>query len=222
MLVLALDTSTPAVTAGVVALGSDIDVLASRVTVDARAHGELITLHLQEAVAVAGITLRDVHAVVCGAGPGPYTGLRAGMVSAAALAHGLDVPAYPVCSLDATAAEVDSPAPFLVVSDARRREVYWARYGTDGLRVSGPRVDAPSEVDVAGIPYAAGDGARLYEDRLGDGAVRPIEPRYPSVRGLVACAADALRSGAAPDALTPLYLRKPHAKQPGERKRVSA
>jgi tRNA threonylcarbamoyl adenosine modification protein YeaZ len=106
VLVLAIDTATPAVTAGVVELEQQsTTVLAERVTQDARAHGELLTPHVLDAVSRSGITLRDLTAVVCGVGPGPFTGLRAGIVTAAALAHSLDIPAYPVCSLDAIAAD---------------------------------------------------------------------------------------------------------------------
>src|SRR3954452_1212827 len=91
VLVLALDTATPAVTAGVVELAPHgaVETLASRVTVDARAHGELLTPHTQEALEEAGVLYADLDAVVCGSGPGPFTGLRAGMVTAAALGQAL-------------------------------------------------------------------------------------------------------------------------------------
>ncbi|MDV6013072.1 tRNA (adenosine(37)-N6)-threonylcarbamoyltransferase complex dimerization subunit type 1 TsaB [Haloechinothrix sp. LS1_15] len=222
MLVLAIDTSTPAVTAGVATLDTGVTVLATRVVVDARAHAELVTPHVTESVGAAGVSLRDIEAVVCGAGPGPYTGLRAGVVTAAALSHSLDVPAYPVCSLDVMAAEVEPGDPFLVVSDARRREVYWARYSGGGERDTAPRVDPPAEVPVA-VPgmRAAGDGARMYESALGGTGVRVVEPRYPGVRGLVTTAAPELAEGRSPAPLAPVYLRRPHAVQPGERKRVS-
>lgn len=232
MLVLAIDTATPAVTAGVVRLpagdAGEPDaavgrVLGERITLDARAHGELITPHVREAVGAAGVTLRDLDAVVCGIGPGPYTGLRAGIVTAAALAHALDVPAHPVCSLDAVAAEavhtgivhttVDGTAggaaaatrtgePFVVLTDARRREVYWAAYDATGTRTDGPHVDSPAEVPTP----AAGR----------------IEHPRPGPAGLVLAAAAALRSGAEPEPLTPLYLRRPDAARPGPRKRVTA
>ena len=216
MLVLAIDTSTPAVTAGVATLaGTDVTVLAERVTLNPRAHGELITPHVLEAAKEADVTLRGLDAIVCGIGPGPFTGLRAGMATAAALGHGLGLNVYPVCSLDAIAATVDTAEPFAVVTDARRREIYWAAYTAGGTRQDGPHVEAPREL---GHAVVAGDGARLYEDKLG---ARVVEPHYPTVQGLVTAAAAALTAGEEPAPLTPLYLRRPDATEPGTRKRVT-
>ncbi len=219
MLVLAIDTSTPAVTAGLVALDGDaLESRGDRVTVDPRAHGELITPHALEAVKAAGVTLRDLDAIVCGVGPGPFTGLRAGMATAASLAHALGIPAYPVCGLDAIAADVKpGEAPFLVLTDARRREVYWAAYAADGSRTDGPHVQRPAELETT-VEVAAGDGALLYADALG---VQPIEPRFPSPVGLVKAAREALRGGSEPAPLTPLYLRRPDAVEPAARKKVT-
>ncbi|HEU5472169.1 MAG TPA: tRNA (adenosine(37)-N6)-threonylcarbamoyltransferase complex dimerization subunit type 1 TsaB [Actinophytocola sp.] len=221
MLLLAVDTATPAITAGVVALdGGAARVLAERVTVDAKAHGELLTPHLLHALNSAGRELSEVDAVVCGVGPGPFTGLRAGMVTAAALGHALDVAVYPVCSLDAIAAEVPG-APLLVVTDARRREVYWAGYDGTGARVTGPAVERPAELAARlpelGVHRAAGYGARLYAEVLG---LAVTGPEHPSPAGLVAAAGPALRAGTPAGPLTPLYLRRPDAVEPGARKRV--
>ncbi|AXB46892.1 tRNA (adenosine(37)-N6)-threonylcarbamoyltransferase complex dimerization subunit type 1 TsaB [Amycolatopsis albispora] len=214
MLVLAVDTSTPAVTAGVVQLEPDsLAVAAERVTIDARAHGELLTPHVLDAVQAAGASLRDLGAIVCGAGPGPFTGLRAGMATAAALGHGLGIPVHPVCSLDAIAAEVVHGEPFLVVTDARRREVYWAEYDADGKRVGEPAVQSPAEL-VTTAEAAAGH----FADKTG---LRVLQPEFPSPLGLVAAASHALRSGAEPAPMTPLYLRRPDAVEPGARKRVT-
>ncbi|MFF5094748.1 MULTISPECIES: tRNA (adenosine(37)-N6)-threonylcarbamoyltransferase complex dimerization subunit type 1 TsaB [Actinosynnema] len=225
MLVLALDTATPAVTAGVVELeaGSPPRTLAQRVTVNAKAHGELLTPHLTEALAEAGRALSDVDAIVVGAGPGPFTGLRVGLVTAAALGHALDRPVHPVATTDALAHDAATGAPLLVATDARRREVYWAAYDADGRRTHGPDVERPAELagklaDL-GLAQAVGEGAALYADVLGlpvlDGHA------HPSPAGLVAAAADALLSGAEPAPLTPLYLRRPDAVEPTGRKRVT-
>ncbi|HKS49421.1 MAG TPA: tRNA (adenosine(37)-N6)-threonylcarbamoyltransferase complex dimerization subunit type 1 TsaB [Amycolatopsis sp.] len=217
MLVLAIDTSTPAVTAGVATLARDgVTVLAQRVTLNPRAHGELITPHVLDALREAGATLRELDAIVCGVGPGPFTGLRAGMATAAALSHGLSINAYPVCGLDAIAADADADEPFLVVTDARRREVYWAAYDGKKNRTDGPHVQPPADF---GVPVAAGDGARLYADKLG---VRVVEPYYPATAGLVAVAKAELLAKTDPDPLVPLYLRRPDAVEPGARKRVTA
>ena len=111
-LVLAIDTSTPAVTAGVVA---DDQVLAERVTVDARAHAERITPNVLAAIADAGRSMADLNAVVVGCGPGPFTGLRVGMATAAAYGHALGLPVHGVCSLDAIGGQTTGEV--LVVTD---------------------------------------------------------------------------------------------------------
>lgn len=208
-LVLAIDTATPAVTAGVARLGDDglVDVLAERVTLDARAHAEQLTPNVLGALADAELTMADLTAVVVGCGPGPFTGLRVGMATAAAYAHALDVPVYGVCSLDAVGVETaDSTGEVLVVTDARRREVYWARY-RDGVRVAGPAVCAPADVPpgpdlVAGAP----DHVALFD-------LPCLSPTYPTVAGLVR----AVDWSSAPTPLIPLYLRRPDAKPAAER-----
>jgi tRNA threonylcarbamoyl adenosine modification protein YeaZ len=219
VLVLAIDTSTPAVTAGVVALDGDrVETRGDRVTVDPRAHGELITPHALAAAEAAGVTLKDLDAIVVGVGPGPFTGLRAGMATAAAFGHALGVPVYPVCSLDAIAADVvPDGKPFLVLTDARRREVYWAAYDASGARTDGPGVQRPADLET-GVKAAAGDGAILYGEVLD---VQPIEPRFPSPAGLAKAARSALLAKETPAPLTPLYLRRPDAAEPAAPKRVT-
>jgi tRNA threonylcarbamoyl adenosine modification protein YeaZ len=184
--ILAIDTATPAVTAGIVKL-ERIEVLAERVTVDARAHAEQLTPNVLGALADAGLTVSDLSAVVVGCGPGPFTGLRVGMATAAAYGHALDIPVHGVCSLDAIG--IDTSGDALVVTDARRREVYWARY-RDGVRIDGPAVNAPADVPGAGEALA-----------------RP--PVYPTASGLVRAVRD---WSAEPAPLVPLYLRRPDAK----------
>jgi tRNA threonylcarbamoyl adenosine modification protein YeaZ len=197
--ILAIDTATPAVTAGIVRLVG-AEVLAERVTLGARAHAEQLTPNVLAALADAGLTVDDLHAVVVGRGPGPFTGLRVGMATAAAYGHALGIPVHGVCSLDAIG--VDTTGDALVVTDARRREVYWARY-RDGRRVDGPAVDAPADVPadadaVAGSP----EHAALFD-------LPRLAPTCPTASGLVRAVAD-WRAEPAP--LTPLYLRRPDAK----------
>ncbi|MGH3616115.1 MAG: tRNA (adenosine(37)-N6)-threonylcarbamoyltransferase complex dimerization subunit type 1 TsaB [Pseudonocardia sp.] len=223
MLVLALDTATPAVTAGVVELTPDLILpLATRVAWDARKHGESLMPGVMTACAEAGAALADVEAVVTGNGPGPFTGLRVGMVTAAALGHALGVPVHGVCSLDAIAVEAAPGAggSLLVVTDARRREVYWAAYDPAGSRTSGPHVEpSPRLADrVGGLGPVAAAGSPEHVAALG---LRVLTPAAPSPAGLVAVAADALRAGVVPGLLAPLYLRRPDAVEPGVRKRVS-
>ena len=217
MLVIAVDTATPAVTAGVVDV-EEMLVLARCVTVDAKAHGELLTPHILTALKEADRTFAEVDAIVCGIGPGPFTGLRAGMATAAALGQALGKPVYPVCTLDAIAA--DSDGPLLVASDARRKEIYWAAYNADGKRVAGPSVDKPSDV-VARIPslsveLVAGNGATLYD--LG---LPHTGQEYPTPLGLAQAARDDVLAHAKPRPFVPLYLRRPDAVEPGARKRVT-
>jgi tRNA threonylcarbamoyl adenosine modification protein YeaZ len=224
VLVLALDTATPAVTAGVVEVtGNDLIERSVRVAHDARKHAELLMPAVLAACADIGVALRDVDAVVTGTGPGPFTGLRVGMVTAAALGDALGVPVHGVCSLDAIAAGsfAAGPAldgPLLVVTDARRREVYWALYDGAGGRIDGPHVEAPAalaaRVEGLGAVAAAGGSAALV-------GLPEREPASPSPAGLVGVAAAELRSGARPGPLEPLYLRRPDAVEPSARKRVS-
>jgi tRNA threonylcarbamoyl adenosine modification protein YeaZ len=223
VIVLAIDTATPAITAGIVSLDAAApETLAQRVTVDARAHGELLTPQVQQALAEANVQLSGLDAIVVGAGPGPFTGLRVGMVTAAAFGDALGIPVHPVCSLDAIAADVPGTEPFAVVTDARRREVYWAAYDPTGERLDGPTVARPAEIldrlTELGVRALAGEGATRYADVLG---LPVTEPAYPSAKGLVAAAANVLRTGAAPAPLTPLYLRRPDATEAVPRKQVS-
>ena len=204
--ILVLDTATPAVTAAVVMRDNGFTVAGQRITLDARAHAETLTPNAVAAVAEAGMTMADLDAVVVGCGPGPFTGLRVGMATAAAYGHALGRPVYGVCSLDAIG--VRTTGEVLVVTDARRREVYWARY-RDGVRVEGPDVAAPADVPVGAATAVAGspEHAALF-------ALTRIEPAYPMALGLVAAVDD---WDAEPAALVPLYLRRPDAKTLAER-----
>ncbi|GLZ30461.1 tRNA (adenosine(37)-N6)-threonylcarbamoyltransferase complex dimerization subunit type 1 TsaB [Lentzea sp. NBRC 105346] len=223
MLVLALDTATPAVTAGVVELLPDsTTLLAQRVTVNAKAHGELLTPHVQDSLAEAGRTFADVDAIVVGSGPGPFTGLRVGMATAGALGQALNRPVYPVSTLDALALDAATGHPLLVATDARRREVYWAAYDALGRRVDGPHVERPADVVAKlaslGVREAAGEGASIYAEVLG---LTIVDVRYPSPVGLVSAASAEVLAQARPAPLTPLYLRRPDAVEPVGRKRVT-
>jgi len=200
--VLALDTATPAVTAGVVRLdGTECAVLAERVAVDARAHAERLTPNVLAALADAGLAMADLDAVVVGCGPGPFTGLRAGMATAAAYGHALGIPVHGVCSLDAIG--VQTTGEILVVTDARRREVYWARY-RNGVRTGGPAVNAPADVDPGTADAAA--GSPEHAGYFGLPVCRPV---YPTPAGLVRAVSDWSDD---PAPLVALYLRRPDAK----------
>ncbi|KGI70672.1 tRNA (adenosine(37)-N6)-threonylcarbamoyltransferase complex dimerization subunit type 1 TsaB [Mycolicibacterium rufum] len=199
-LILAIDTATPAVTAGVVRLGDDVELLAEQVTVDPRAHAERLTPNIVAALDDAGVAAGELDAVVVGCGPGPFTGLRVGMATAAAFGHALGIPVRGVCSLDAIA--VGTAGDVLVVTDARRREVYWARY-RDGVRIDGPAVNAAADVPVGAAAVAGSPEHTALFD------LPRLAPVYPSATGLVAAVAD---WDSEPEPLVPLYLRRPDAK----------
>ncbi len=221
MLALVLDTSSAAVTAGLVDCAPDQPVLlAERVTVDARAHAELLIPSLRACLASAGVRIADLAAVVAGVGPGPYTGLRVGLMTAAALADATGLPGYGVCSLDAIAAAHPDQQDLLVAGDARRKEVYWARY-RHGERIGEPAVSKPAELvaERVGSSAMAGAGARLYAEVLG---LPLLDGDFPTVAGLAACAAERVRDRAPGEVLVPLYLRRPDAVEPTARKPVTA
>ena len=191
-------------------------VLASRSGVDARRHAELLAPALTEALAEAGARPGDIGRVVVGVGPGPFTGLRVGLVTAHALADAWSVPLLGVCSLDALAhrAGLAGAGPdVLVLTDARRREVYLAAY-SGGVRVHGPAVRHPAGLlaDLGWTGPVVGEGARRYPEDFP--AAGP--PWLPEAADLVA----ALYAGAPSLPARPLYLRRPDATVPGEPKAV--
>ncbi|MER5956031.1 tRNA (adenosine(37)-N6)-threonylcarbamoyltransferase complex dimerization subunit type 1 TsaB [Streptomyces sp. NPDC056121] len=215
MLLLALDTATPAVT---VALHDGSSVVAASSQVDARRHGELLLPAVDRVLAEAGVRLDAVTGIVVGVGPGPYTGLRVGLMTADTFGLALGVPVHGLCTLDglAYAAEVDGP--FVVATDARRKEVYWARYEDARTRVTEPAVDRPADIaeQVAGLP-AVGAGAVLYPDTFPDARA----PENVSAAALAALAAEKLGAGEELRAPRPLYLRRPDAQVPKNYKVVT-
>lgn len=214
-MLLAFDTSSSAVT---VALHDGATVIAAESAVDARRHGELLAVFIDKVLHSAGAGRGDLTGVAVGTGPGPYTGLRAGLVTARVLASALGIRTDGICSLDviaADAAELAAGSDFLVATDARRREVYWARYSAAAERTDGPHVNRPADLP-AGLP-AAGEGAVLYPEL----ANPPIGPRFPSASRLACLAAARLAAGAPPAPAEPLYLRRPDAREPGKPKRVT-
>ena len=215
MLLLAFDTATPAVT---VAIHDGSAVVARRSAVDARRHGELLAAQIAGALADCGATRADLTAIAVGTGPGPYTGLRVGLVTARVLASVLDIPLYGVCTLDVMAREAAAGAAgreFLVATDARRKEVYWARYSAAGDRICGPAVSAPAELP-PGCPIA-GEGPVRYPELTAE----PIPPSYPAAGQLAEIAAERMAAGAPVSPAEPLYLRRPDARVPGKPKRVT-
>jgi tRNA threonylcarbamoyl adenosine modification protein YeaZ len=210
---LAFDTATPAVT---VALYDGQQVVAERTVVDAMRHGELLAPGISAVMGDVGLVRQDLTAVAVGVGPGPFTGLRVGLVTARTLGAVLQVPVYGVCTLDVLAVEaVDSGSvdgPFQVATDARRKEVYWATYDADGIRLDGPEVLRPAEVatDLAVV----GRGALLYPEAFPDRRA----PENPSAGVLAEVVAQERAELYDPE---PMYLRRPDAAEPHKPKRVS-
>ena len=196
-LVLALDTST-VVNVG---LARGERVLATATVADRMAHVEQLMPLVSECVDAAAVRVADLGQLVVGLGPGPFTGLRVGVVTAQVLSYVLRIGLRGVCSLDVLAAQFarESPGEFVVATDARRREVYWARYSPLGVRLGEPRVSRPS--DVPRLP-AIGPAADLYADQLqAVPGPRSMDP------GVLATTGATL-----PDAgHEPLYLRHPDA-----------
>jgi tRNA threonylcarbamoyl adenosine modification protein YeaZ len=208
-MLLAFDTATYAVT---VALHDGRDVVAESTVVDALRHGELLAPGIERVLAAAAAQPADLTRIAVGVGPGPFTGLRVGIVTARIMGHALQVRVDGVCTLDILAAAVASDvSSFLVATDARRKEVYWARYDTSG-RLTEPAVDLPAAVASDGP--VAGRGPLLYPDAF----PTPIGPEFPSAADLARLVASGRADLLPPQ---PLYLRRPDVAHPAERKRVS-
>ena len=166
-MILALDTSS-ALTSVAVIDGQRVVAAASHL--DARRHAEVMAPLLADVI--AGIDPVTIAAIACGVGPGPYTGLRVGIATALAVGLAWGVPVHGICSLDAVAAAALDLAPaddgLCVAVDARRKEVYWARYAATGDRLDGPRVAAPATIDPALRAGAwAGQGAVIHVEAFG-------------------------------------------------------
>ena len=204
MNVLAIDTS---VGVSVAILRSNGEVTQSQ-AVDHGMQGELTAELISKVVTDSGLEIQEITNVVVGVGPGPFTGLRVGIVTAAVFAHAREIPIHGICSLDAVA--FDFAKPCVVVTDARRKELYWARY--DGLRVGEPQVSKP-EALAAQFPESefVGPGAKLYPDYI-SGDV--MELKAGSLARLFASGSAQLVD------VSPMYLRKPDAVEPTIRKSV--
>lgn len=221
---LAIDTATVVCAA----LARDGQVVGAHRVDDTRAHTEQLMPLVVQLCDEAGIALAEVDEFVVGVGPGPFTGLRVGIVTARSLAWLAGVEAHGVYTLDVVAAQTLAEASeplheaseplrkafeplregFIAAIDARRKEVYWARYDATGTRVDGPHVSAPTDVAVGPV---AGPGAGII---AADQPDRVVLHELPVDAGVLATGWAGL-----PDAgLEPLYLRQPDATVPGPRK----
>lgn len=176
--VLAIDTSTSRTS---VALICDGKVIFNQSHTDPLAHGEALPKIVSQVIA-----LNDkIDLVAVGMGPGPFTGLRVGIVFAQSFALASEIDWVGVCSLDAMAAGIKE-GEFIVSTDARRKERFWARY-KEGVRITDPAVRKASELEKFGIPVL--NEGEYYPDPV---ALAKIAQSSKSVE-------------------QPIYIRKPDA-----------
>lgn len=213
MILLALDTATSAITT---AVRDDTTVRAVVATQDTRRHTEHLAPNIEEVMGRSGVRMEALTHLAVGIGPGPFTGLRVGIVTALTLGAALGIPVHGVCSLDALAlatSPIDDQDELVVATDARRKEVYWARYRRAAhgwTRESGPQVLRPQDLDPAlrALP-CAGRGPALFPGLF----ARPHGPLDVSAVDIAALAAAEIAAGRH-TAATPMYLRRPDAQEP--------
>jgi tRNA threonylcarbamoyladenosine biosynthesis protein TsaB len=212
-MLLTFDTATPLVT---VALHDGDDVVLELTSDRPLQHGEQLAPLIEQALERTGLVRQDLTAIGVGVGPGPFTGLRVGLVTARTLGYALELPVYGVCTLDVLAIEaLDTrtvTGEFVVATDARRREVYLASYDADGGRLEGPQVGKPA--DLATERPVVGEGGILYPEAFPHAA----GPARPSAGWLARVIAEERAELRDPE---PLYLRRPDAATPSAPKRVS-
>jgi tRNA threonylcarbamoyl adenosine modification protein YeaZ len=194
---LAIDTSTSRTSVAIVDEGA---ILWHGYRDGATSHGDALPALVAEGLKVSP----EISRVVVGMGPGPYTGLRVGIAFARSFALARSLPVLGVCSLDAIAATVREEFDFIVATDARRKEIYWAKY-ISSERVEGPLVDFPAHLAGFGLPIF-GEGGVKYGISSSD------ENLYPDMVALVA-----LSAHESSHISEPLYLRRPDAVPTNER-----
>lgn len=216
MLILAIDTSTSAIT---VALHDDTRVLAAESHLDPRAHTEWVSPLIASCLASTGLTPADLTAVAVGNGPGPFTGLRVGIVTGLTMGHALGVPVHGICSLDVLAAQAAGTVgdgELLVATDARRKEVYWSRYAVRSgaaERLTFPAVERPADLpdDVRSLP-TVGRGPVLWPELF----PHPVPVLDVDAAVLARLTVERSRVGEEMP-VEPLYLRRPDALTTAER-----
>ena len=233
MLVLALDTATDVVT---VAIGRRDEALGAVQLASGRMHAERLVPAIRDLAAATGVRLDRLAAVAVGIGPGRFTGLRVGVTTAKTMAHALRIPVVGVGTLDLVAFPLrHTRREVVAIVDARRREVFWARYRTvpGGLeRVRDQAVDSPddvaAELEAAGADaLLAGDGAHRYQEvfaTLDHCELAGPEFAAPSALSLLELAHARIEREefVSPSELMPVYLRESDAAINWERARLGA
>lgn len=228
VLILAIDTSATA-SAALLSRSSAsgaIEVLASFETTGTNTHSEVLAPGIESLLTEVGMSGAELDGLVVGVGPGPFTGLRVGIATARTLGFAWGIPVHGAMSLDAIACDVvaagEHEDDFIVAIDARRKELYWARYAADGALVDGPQVGVAETLPA--IPVY-GVGAGLYAERLqaiGARVVPGFSDRQPCAASLGAWAILALELDRQLLPTTPLYLRESDAKVPRQMKGAPA
>ncbi|MCX6430871.1 MAG: tRNA (adenosine(37)-N6)-threonylcarbamoyltransferase complex dimerization subunit type 1 TsaB [Actinobacteria bacterium] len=194
---LAIDTSTSRTSVAIVDAGA---LLWHGSRDGATAHGDALPALVQQALGIQN----SIDQVVVGMGPGPYTGLRVGIAFARAFALARTIGVIGICSLDAIAAQVVEENDYIIATDARRKEVYWAKY-VSGKRIDGPAVEFPLELSKNSLPIF-GEGAIKY----GIGSNSDIV--FPDLVAMVR-----LSENSQNWIDLPMYLRRPDAVPTSER-----
>lgn len=206
-MLLAIDTS---VGTSVAIVDRDAGVIAEHSSADTRRHAEVIGTLISACLSESGVAVAALSAVAAGMGPGPFTGLRVGVAAANTFALGIGTPVVRVVSHDAiafAAYERGHTGPLLVVTDARRREVYWSSYGG---------------TDAAALPERTGGPALARPDALPSFDGTRIDATEVSAAALGLLAESLLFHGREFADSVPLYLRAPDVTVPAERKRVGS
>jgi tRNA threonylcarbamoyl adenosine modification protein YeaZ len=203
---LAIDTSSGTAVAVLV----DGVVASETYHPDTMQHAEQIGLQIRKVLDAANKKSSDVTDVAVGVGPGPFTGLRVGIAAAKMFAEGVGATIFGVCSLDAIAFTKDLSQPTLVLSDARRSEVFFGLYQGKSpagapITLLGPGVKKQSDLEAE-----LQSSGQSYEIVSGSISAASL--------GLLALAQ--LAEGTADLSIVANYLRAPDA-VPAKGKKVS-
>lgn len=205
-MLLAIDTSAGS---SVAIVDRELGILAEASSDDTRRHAEVIGELIEACLLESGIAVSQLSGVVSGMGPGPFTGLRVGIAAARAFAIGASKPVVPVASHDAIAWGIEHPS--LIVTEARRGEVFWSAYDAPDARGLPHRTAGPSLAKVLELD----DLVAGYPDHV------HIEARTVSAASL-GLLAEALYANGRPFVDDqPLYLRSPDVTLSSGPKRVT-
>jgi tRNA threonylcarbamoyl adenosine modification protein YeaZ len=205
-LMLGIDTATAVTTVALVGVDTaEVQVLDERSHRDARRHGEVLPQLINDVLGGASCSPAELTAVAVGVGPGAYTGLRVGIATAQALGLALGVPVVGVVTLDAIAYASGRRGPFAVVTDARRRELFVARYRDHRTPDGEATVGTPEVV----ASLVQGLAVLAPQDTPPLPGVDVVVCPDPVAAAVCKVAIDRRRTGSRTAPVAPLYLRHP-------------